>query len=118
MENEEVEVKIPKKLAEELAKTLAQDKGVIFKPASEVLEEKKEQVNLEEIKKLKKELSKALNERDFARVSVLAKKLRKELEKKKKEMKGAEAPSWIYDVEAELGYAEEILSKAIALANA
>ncbi|MGC9014898.1 MAG: hypothetical protein ACP5KW_11035 [Thermoproteota archaeon] len=113
MEEEEVEVKIPKKLAEELAKAIAPS-GVVFKTAKDVLEEKKEKVDLEEIKKLNKQLKNALNERRFAEARIVAKKLREELEKKKKEIRGAEAPSWLYDVETELGFAEEALALELA----
>lgn len=104
---EEVEVKIPKKVAEEIAKALEPK----FKTAEEVLYEEKEKTNLEELRTLRRKLVLALNMRNFAEARRIAYELREELERKKHELKGAFAPSWLYDVEAELGLAEEVLEK-------
>lgn len=106
---EEVEVRIPKKLAEELAKVMSKPEEVSFKTAEELLSEKAEKTDLEDVRTLYRELREALNKRDFSNAKLIARELKKTIEKKKKEVKGAFAPALLYEAEVELGFASEIL---------
>ncbi len=103
---EEVELKVPKKLVEELARYMPPE--VQFKTAHELVEEKKEKMNLENIRTLLHELRTALKQRDFITAKIVAKELQKELKEKKKLFRGADAPGLLYEAEEELGWTREI----------
>lgn len=107
---EEVEIKVPKEVAEKIAKEIARLMSEAnFKTGEEVLEKKVEKMDFEEIRQLHNALKEALNQKDYVRAKYVARELKKAIVKKKKEIKGIYAPSLLYDAEVELGLASEIL---------